>query len=246
MLAVSDTGIGMDQAIQLRIFEPFFTTKEKGKGTGLGLSTVYGIVKQSGGNVWVYSEPQQGTSFKVYLPQIDAEVEGDGAPAAVLSIKKGSETVLLVEDEDMVRNLATELLKENGYNVLAASGGVEVRQVPHESGGNRPLVGADVLHACAPIRPQLNVNAGRVAARSRPACRHRLGVAGQDGAGRCGVARDSGHCRRRRGGGPVWQNDPERRARRSGRQGQPVARPEEVMLGGRVAAQGCRGRTRQD
>jgi CheY-like chemotaxis protein len=125
MLAVGDTGIGMDQATQLRIFEPFFTTKEKGKGTGLGLSTVYGIVKQSGGNVWVYSEPQQGTSFKIYLPQIDAEVGADGAPAVVSIIKRGSETVLLVEDEDMVRNLATELLKENGYNVMGASGGEE-------------------------------------------------------------------------------------------------------------------------
>ena len=124
MLAVSDTGIGMDQETQLRIFDPFFTTKEKGKGTGLGLSTVYGIVKQSGGNVWVYSEPQQGTSFKIYLPQIEAEVGGDGA-TAVSIIKRGSETVLLVEDEDMVRNLATELLKENGYNVLQASGGEE-------------------------------------------------------------------------------------------------------------------------
>jgi PAS domain S-box-containing protein len=125
MLAVSDTGIGMDQGTQLRIFEPFFTTKEKGKGTGLGLSTVYGIVRQSGGNVWVYSEPQHGTSFKIYLPQIDAGVGGDGAPAALSIIKRGSETVLLVEDEDMVRNLATELLKENGYTVLEASGGEE-------------------------------------------------------------------------------------------------------------------------
>ena len=125
MLAVSDTGIGMDQATQLRIFEPFFTTKEKGKGTGLGLSTVYGIVRQSGGNVWVYSEPQQGTSFKLYLPQIEAEAEASGVAAAGSVIKRGSETVLLVEDEDMVRNLATELLKENGYNVVEASGGEE-------------------------------------------------------------------------------------------------------------------------
>ena len=129
MLVVSDTGIGMDHKTQARVFEPFFTTKEMGKGTGLGLSTVYGIVKQSGGNVWVYSELNQGTSFKVYLPQIEAEVKVDGTPTLFSSIKLGSETVLLVEDEDMVRNLASELLKENGYTVLEASGGEEAMRL---------------------------------------------------------------------------------------------------------------------
>ena len=145
MLAVSDTGIGMDQGTQLRIFEPFFTTKEKGKGTGLGLSTVYGIIRQSGGNVWVYSEPQRGTSFKIYLPQIDAEVEGDGAAAVLSSIKRGSETVLLVEDEDMVRNLATELLKENGYKVVEASGGEEAIRLCRNHKGPIHLLITDVV-----------------------------------------------------------------------------------------------------
>jgi PAS domain S-box-containing protein len=125
MLAVSDTGTGMDHPTQARIFEPFFTTKEIGKGTGLGLSTVYGIVRQSGGNVWVYSEPGKGTTFKVYLPQVEEEVAAPVEAKAVATIKRGSETVLLVEDEDMVRHLASELLEESGYIVLSANGGEE-------------------------------------------------------------------------------------------------------------------------
>jgi two-component system cell cycle sensor histidine kinase/response regulator CckA len=125
MLAISDTGIGMDHDTQSRIFEPFFTTKEVGKGTGLGLSTVYGIIKQSGGNVWVYSEPGKGTTFRVYLPQIESGVAEPDSSKAALTMKHGSETVLLVEDEDMVRKLASELLEETGYVVLSASGGEE-------------------------------------------------------------------------------------------------------------------------
>jgi signal transduction histidine kinase/FixJ family two-component response regulator len=125
MLVVSDTGSGMDQETQARMFEPFFTTKEKGKGTGLGLSTVYGIVRQSGGNVWVYSEPNRGTSFKIFLPQIEAEVGVDGDSVLVSAAARGSETVLLVEDEDTVRNLAAEILKDRGYQVLEANGGEE-------------------------------------------------------------------------------------------------------------------------
>ena len=125
MLAVSDTGVGMDQVTRSHIFEPFFTTKEKDKGTGLGLSTVYGIIKQSGGNVWVYSELGKGTTFKIYLPLAAGEttVKGEGADHA--PVKRGSETVLLVEDEDMVRKLASELLEESGYIVLEANGGEE-------------------------------------------------------------------------------------------------------------------------
>ena len=129
MLAVSDTGIGMDEGTSARIFEPFFTTKEVGKGTGLGLSTVYGIVKQSGGNIWVYSEPNQGSSFKVYLPELQTEpmtgpeVEDDD------DLVRGSETILLVEDEDVVRGLATSILEEAGYKVISASGGAEAAEL---------------------------------------------------------------------------------------------------------------------
>jgi two-component system, cell cycle sensor histidine kinase and response regulator CckA len=126
MLAVSDTGIGMTADTQAHIFEPFFTTKEVGKGTGLGLSTVYGIVKQSEGYIWVYSEPDQGTTFKIYFPRIDQAAEGvGGAEKKPAGIERGTETILLVEDEEQLRQLIATVLEECGYKVLPAAGTAE-------------------------------------------------------------------------------------------------------------------------
>jgi len=119
MLAVSDTGVGMDKETQTRIFEPFFTTKAVGKGTGLGLSTVFGIVRQSGGSIWVYSEPGAGASFKVYLPRSESADAPLSSPAPPTSLY-GTETILVVEDQDEVRRVAQEILTRYGYHVLAA------------------------------------------------------------------------------------------------------------------------------
>ncbi|HMJ24892.1 MAG TPA: response regulator, partial [Pyrinomonadaceae bacterium] len=132
ILAVSDTGTGMDSETKTRIFEPFFTTKELGKGTGLGLSTVYGIVKQSGGNIWVYSEPGHGTAFKVYLPQIEGPIEPERQPTISGAAPGGSETILIVEDEEVVRGLTRKILEGSGYRVLDASGGEEAVRLCHE------------------------------------------------------------------------------------------------------------------
>ena len=146
MLTVSDTGSGMDQATLGRIFEPFFTTKDLGKGTGLGLSTVYGIVKQSGGNIWVYSEPGMGTVFKVYLPRID---NSDAPTIDKLGYEatapRGTETILLVEDEDVVRGLTRKILMQAGYNVLDAAGGEEAIRLCRTHAGAIDLLLTDVV-----------------------------------------------------------------------------------------------------
>ncbi|HMK76072.1 MAG TPA: PAS domain S-box protein [Thermodesulfobacteriota bacterium] len=123
MLSMSDTGMGMTPEVRKQVFEPFFTTKEKGKGTGLGLSTVYGIVKQSGGNIWVYSEPGLGTTFKIYLPRADESIEEVREKVTGEEVSRGCETILLVEDEESVRRLTVEILKRQGYEVLEASCG---------------------------------------------------------------------------------------------------------------------------
>jgi two-component system, cell cycle sensor histidine kinase and response regulator CckA len=123
MISVSDNGHGMDRETQGRIFEPFFTTKEKGKGTGLGLSSVYGIIKQSGGYVFVQSEPNRGTTFTIYFPRVDEPSESIGAASAPVATVGGSETILLVEDEESVRQLVRETLVSRGYRVLEAQNG---------------------------------------------------------------------------------------------------------------------------
>ena len=145
MLAVSDTGTGMNKETQRRLFEPFFTTKEVGKGTGLGLSTTYGIVKQSKGHIWVYSEPGHGTTFKVYLPQAITDPSQAYADMAVEPARSGSETVLLVEDETGVRRLSKRILDNAGYRVLEAANGDEAEIVFERNADAIDLVVTDVV-----------------------------------------------------------------------------------------------------
>ena len=145
MLTVTDTGCGMDAQTQARIFEPFFTTKEPGKGTGLGLATVYGVVKQSGGYIWVYSEPDHGTTFKVYLPRVAALSEIPAAEKIVAPPSSGTETILFVEDEQSVRELVHEYLSNCGYSVLEASDGVQALEIAAMHPGAIQLLITDVV-----------------------------------------------------------------------------------------------------
>jgi two-component system, cell cycle sensor histidine kinase and response regulator CckA len=146
LLAVSDNGCGMDPGVQERIFEPFFTTKPIGQGTGLGLSTVYGIVKQSGGYVWVYSEPGEGSVFKVYLPQARVASEPDEpATEPVTASGRGSETVLVIEDENVVRKLACRGLRDHGYHVVEAANGAQALRYIREHPQTIDLVISDVV-----------------------------------------------------------------------------------------------------
>ncbi|MEP6495898.1 MAG: response regulator [bacterium] len=145
MLAVSDTGTGMDKATQARVFEPFFTTKDVDQGTGLGLSTVFGIVRQSGGTVWLYSEVGSGTTFRIYFPVADnAAIEEVRAPASAASLD-GSETILLVEDEERVRLLACTILRRRGYNVLEAAGGGDALLICEQHPATINLLLTDVI-----------------------------------------------------------------------------------------------------
>ena len=144
MIAVSDTGHGMDSATRRRIFEPFFTTKERGKGTGLGLATVYGMVKQTGGDIWVYSEPGKGTTFKLYFPRVGEGVSDSPVSAETLSIQ-GSGTVLVAEDEKSVRDLTVKLFSQLGYEVLSAASGKEALEISRAFSGEIALLATDVV-----------------------------------------------------------------------------------------------------
>jgi PAS domain S-box-containing protein len=145
LLTVADTGVGMDAKTQARIFEPFFTTKELGKGTGLGLAIVYGIIKQTGGWIWVYSEPGQGTAFKVYLPQVSAGAAPAAQPESRPAAPRGTGTVLLAEDQESIRELIRESLMSNGYKVLVANDGLEALQIAERYNDAIDLLITDVV-----------------------------------------------------------------------------------------------------
>lgn len=166
LLSISDTGCGMSEEVLSHIFEPFFTTKDRGKGTGLGLSTVYGIIKQSGGNIEVSSELKNGTTFDIYLPQVEAPVEAAEQQLAS-NQRVRSETILVVEDDEMVRSLASHMLRKRGYRVLEASNGGEALLICEEHSGPIHLLLTDVImphlsgralaHKLASMRPDMKV-----------------------------------------------------------------------------------------
>jgi PAS domain S-box-containing protein len=166
MLAVSDTGVGMDEVTRMRVFEPFFTTKEPGKGTGLGLSTVYGIVKQSGGSIWVDSELGRGTTFTIYLPRVE-KVAQQGQPTRSTIPVHGTETILIVEDEEALRRVARRIVESAGYTVLTAANGGEALLLLERHDGPVHLMltdvvmsgmsGTDLAARLVDIRPQMKV-----------------------------------------------------------------------------------------
>jgi CheY-like chemotaxis protein len=145
MVAVSDTGSGMNKETQKHIFEPFYTTKEKQRGTGLGLSTVYGIVKQNGGFIWVYSEPRQGSTFKIYLPRTKKDVKTEEKDHTPVENLNGSETVLIVEDDALLLNFAQKALQQYGYRVLTARNGEDALRISGEFEGPIDLMVTDVV-----------------------------------------------------------------------------------------------------
>jgi CheY-like chemotaxis protein len=145
MFSVSDTGVGMTPEVRERIFEPFFTTKEKGKGTGLGLSTSYGIVKQSEGDIWVYSVQGKGTTFKIYLPRVNEPLEEIRKEVLKEELPRGNETILIVEDEEEVRKLAGKILERQGYRILEASQGDDALRISERHGGPIGLILVDVI-----------------------------------------------------------------------------------------------------
>jgi CheY-like chemotaxis protein len=144
VLAISDTGVGMDAATRAQIFEPFFTTKAAGKGTGLGLATVHGIVTQSGGHIWVYSKPGYGTTFKIYLPQVDTGEDLTNASDS-LAAPQGNATILLIEDDPLVRALAARVLRGYGYVILDADDGPAALRIATTYQGPIDLLLTDVI-----------------------------------------------------------------------------------------------------
>jgi len=146
MLAISDTGTGMTAEVKTRVFEPFFSTKDAGEGTGLGLSTCYGIIKQSGGHISVYSEPALGTTFKIYLPQVERQTKIPTQRLDSPSLPRGTETILLVEDDPALRDMAASLLRRLGYTVLPAANGIEALGLKQQRGlGHVDLLFTDVV-----------------------------------------------------------------------------------------------------